>query len=133
MLGQELAARVGEQQLTWIEPVQRCRSQQRDRRRLGEIPVLRTAERPERASRRYVVEAEDLFHAAVAVGGDDEDTSRQVADARARREANHEIVMELALCPVLEELERAVRATHVVEERAEDEGCGKSVDARGHT
>lgn len=108
--------------------MQCCRSQQRDRRRSGEVDIGWTTKRPERGPKRHVVEAEDLLHAAVAVGGHDEDTSWEVAAPDG--EPQHDVVVELALLPVLDELEGSVRTSHVVEKGAENERPRESFDPR---
>jgi hypothetical protein len=84
-----------------------------------EVFVARTAHGPERCTLGDVVEAEDLFHSAVAVGRHDHDGTGKVTLGVGN--AQNQIVMELALGPMIDELERSPAHPHFVEERTKHE------------
>lgn len=116
MLGEQLAPRIRCEQLARVEPVHGHRARERRGGLARKIGASRTAVRPERGAVGRRVEREDLLHAAVAVRRDDEDETR--------RETNDDVVMELALRPMIDELERTDR----FEERAEHERTGERID-----
>jgi hypothetical protein len=82
---------------------------------------------PQSASRRGLVEAEDLLDAAVAVRGHDQDRPRQLA---LRIDSEQQIVMKLTLLPMVEDLVATESPAHVVEERTQAKVLGKLID--GH-
>lgn len=98
----------------------------RDRLRgLGvELRISRAAQGPERLARRRRIEREHLFHAAVAVRRDDNHLPRW--------DPEEEIVVELALCPVLEDLEAARARPELLERSTEHERSGEIGDELVH-
>ena len=62
----------GASSLARIEPMNRAHLAEHRRKVAGELGVVGAAVAPQRASRWHRVEAENLFHATVAVGGDDQ-------------------------------------------------------------
>ena len=132
MFGQELAPRVRGEELAGIEPVQSGGFCDRARGlRSAEVGVVRTAHRPEGGALGDCVEAEDFLDAAIAVRRDHQDVARELARAG---DAQHEVVVELSLRPVIEQLEGAESRAHLVETGSEDEGAGEGFDdgMRGH-
>ncbi len=76
-----------------------------DRKLSRELWVLWAALMPKRPARRALVEREHFLDAAVAVGRDDQNPAWQLA---VRLESNDYIMMELALLPMIDQLEIAV-------------------------
>lgn len=86
---------------------------------------------PQSAAVGHVVEGEDLLHAAVAVGRDDEDRSSR-AGAVGSDDSHHDIVMKLALLPVIEEFVATATSTQFFEKRAENERIGQLLNGNPH-
>ncbi|MCU0683663.1 MAG: hypothetical protein MUF34_15715 [Polyangiaceae bacterium] len=93
-----------------------------------ELAVLGAALVPEGAALGQIGEAEHLFDAAVAVGGDDEHRARQARAARL--DTQHDVVVKLALLPVIDEFVGAAELAHRVEQRAEGHRGGQMVEGR---
>ena len=107
-----------------IEPMVPDGSPEHRREVAGEVRDVRAAPVPERPAIRNGLEGEDLLYAAVAVGRDDED------DVVGK--AHHDIVIELALLPVVEELVSSMPRSKIVEESAEYEMVSKSLQVSLH-
>ena len=86
----------------------------------GEVGDMRAAPVPERRAVGDAVEGEHLLHAAIAVGGHDEDLSAG--------NAHDDVMMKLPLPPVAEELVSTVSRAELVEERTEDERVGELLE-----
>jgi hypothetical protein len=120
----ELAAGVRTEEVARIEPVRRDRATEERRKLTGEIRDVRAAPMPEGPAIGHRLESEHLLHAAVAVGRHDEDDSV--------RDSNDDVVVELALLPVVEELVAAVPRAKLLEERSEDEVISQRLHVDRH-
>jgi hypothetical protein len=119
----ELAARIGRQKLTGVEPMIGDRSSQEWREGSRKLGDLRTTPVPKRQSTGDFVEAEDLFDATVAVRGYHENTPGKAR--RASTEAHDHIVVKFALFPVIDEYVRSETATDLFQQRSQNECIGK--------
>jgi hypothetical protein len=124
MLFTVFAACVGREKLTRIEPVNRLGARERGRGRCVELRIARAAKRPERGAFGHLRKTENLFDAAVAVRRDDEDRTRKIF----RVDLEDDVVMELALRPMADEIERAVTRSELVEDGAEDQCAREGID-----
>src|SRR6187399_25915 len=68
----EFTARVGQEQLTGLEPVLGASTREQRRDRAREFGILGAAEVPECRRLHRLIEAQDLFDPAVAVGRNDQ-------------------------------------------------------------
>ena len=84
-----------------IEVMKGHRAIERGDRPSRKLRVLGTAVVPERPAIRDFGEAEHLLHAAVAVGRDDQERARE---AEIGRHAQHDVVVEFTLLPVIDEV-----------------------------
>ena len=91
----------GCQQLTRVEPVQRPHRIEHGRQVARELAVVGATVVPQGAAVRQRSEAKDFLHAAVAVGRDDQDAPGQ---RRASRHPHHDVVVKLALLPVVDQV-----------------------------
>lgn len=89
-----------------------------------EVCDVRAAPAPERPAIGDGVEGEHLLHAAIAIGRDDEDEPI--------RQPNDDVVMELSLCPMIEQLVAAASDTELFKERSEDERISEVLEIRVH-
>lgn len=97
----QLAACVGRQERAGIEPVDGACGAAERRKRSAELWIVWAPAAPQGISCRQFVEAQDLFYAAIAVRGDDDDPAWE---RRAGRQSQEEIVVELTLLPMVQEL-----------------------------
>jgi len=82
---------------------------------------------PERGAIGGLTEREDFLHTTVAVRGDDKNLSGDISAARV--DANHGVVMKLALLPVIEQLVATSAATNLVKKSPESQLRGESLNA----
>ena len=97
----QLAARIRAEKLARIEPVVRRRSPQDRRKRARELADAWAAPMPQRRARGDLVEAEDLFDAAVAIRCDRKDLARQRFLVL---HAHDDVVVKLTLPPMIDEI-----------------------------
>lgn len=105
MLMAQLTPGIGREEIAGIEPMHRAGARQNGRNCTGELGVVRTPIVPQREPIRHVSETKELLHAAIAIGGNDQNATWQLR--RGAPKPEHDIVMELALRPVIEMVDRA--------------------------
>jgi hypothetical protein len=118
MLWLVLAASIRSEKLTRIEPVNGLRAAENGRQVAMELRIPGTPMTPKSASCRWLTEAKNFLHATVAVRGDHQDRARQPVP---RINSENQIMMKLALLPVVDDLVATVPTSHVVEERTQSE------------
>jgi len=125
----ELTSCVGRKQLTRIEPMVSDSSVEDDRQLAEKLGTLRAAKSPKTESVRRTLQRDDLFDAAVAVSGDDENRARE---ERSGWDAKDDVVMKLALLPMVHELVGTEDVDQQVEEGAQHHGVGETLQQRVH-
>ena len=121
----ELAARVGTEQLARVEPVVRRGALQDFRKRSGKFTHPRAAPVPERRALRNFVEAQHFLHAAVAVRCDRKDLAGQRFLVV---EAHDDVVMKLALSPMIDEIVSAESRAQRLEQISRTIGTGQGLN-----
>lgn len=111
-----LAARVGAQQLTRIEPVLRARRSHQRRRIARKLWIVRAARMPQGAALWKRFEARDFFHAAIAVRGHNQNLATQSRSCSFH--AQDHVVVKLALLPMIDELVCPPTTTNFIEHTA---------------
>jgi hypothetical protein len=94
------------------------RAPENGRERPLKLSIFGAAPTPESAPVGHVFETEHLLDAPVAVGRHDEDLPRERACVR---HAHHDVVVKLALLPVIEQLVPAVVRADLIEEAPQRE------------
>jgi signal peptidase II len=118
------ASRVRAEELARVEPV-RSRCGRQDVGQLaGELGVLRAARVPESKSVGNVGEAKHFFDSAVTVRAHDENRPGKIG--RGRWDPHDDVVVELALLPMIHELVSTPAVANAIQERAEEE-CARQV------
>ena len=125
-LGAQFTARVGSQQAAGIEPVRGASGGENGRNGASEFWIVWTTVVPECQPVRHVLEAQNFLHATVAVGGDDEDATRQAA--RFSGKVQNDIVMKLTLGPVIDVRDRPMRASKLGEQGTETEMLCEAIE-----
>lgn len=121
-----LAPRVGEQELARVEPMHGEGSSQQAELSSREFRIFGTALVPQRHPVRNLCEAKHLFDSAVAVRRNDQHRTRQLT--RSLGNANHYVVMKLALLPVVNELVPPPSLAHALEKRPEYQRRSQLID-----
>lgn len=131
MFGTQFAAGIGAQQVARIEPVHGAREREYRRQRPTEFWILGAPMMPERAALGNSVETQQFFHAAVAIRRHDEHRSWECV--RRIGESQYEIMVKLALLPVMHMFGDADRALQLVEQRAQPQVFRESLENIGHS
>ena len=124
MLGQELASGVVEQELAGVEIVMGAREREHRNELPFELGRVWATRLPEGRAVGHLAKAEHLFHAAVAVRGNDENRPGQATEVA---HTDDDVVVKLALCPMLDELVPPVSFAQPLQQGSQRERLGERI------